>query len=78
MALRLFRKGNGPERSESMSGKKRYDEPDRDRGARESPERGEKSPSEGGRSDRDFGGQRRHEDPSRKEQGENLPREPRS
>ncbi len=58
-----------------MSGKKSYEEPNRERD-RQTPGRKESETSGSGGSDRDFGGQRRHEDPSKK--SEPSPREPRS
>lgn len=60
-----------------MSGKKGYEEPNRDRGTRDAPGR-ERESSESSGPDRDFGGQRKHEDPLKKDEGERSQREPRS
>ncbi|MGH9443772.1 MAG: hypothetical protein ACRD16_16025 [Thermoanaerobaculia bacterium] len=54
---------------------KSYDDPKRDRGAKESPGHREKESS--GSADRDFRGDRQHEDPM-KNPRDGSPREPRS
>ncbi len=60
-----------------MAGKKGYEDPDRGRGSRQTPDRREKDSSEDSR-DRDFGERgERHENPL-KSPDERFPREPRT
>jgi hypothetical protein len=75
MGLRLFIRPGGLERSSRMPRHKSYEDPNRDRGAKESPgQSGKESP--GSSRDRDFRGEKKHEDPMRKPD-EGSPREPR-
>ena len=59
-----------------MPRNKGFEEPDRNRGTKESPGHGEKE-SPGSSRDRDFRGEKSHEDPM-KNRDERTPREPRS